>query len=363
MEIKGIDISRAQTDIDFDEIVKAGIKFVIIRAGIGTDEDTFFRKYLAECEKRNIDYGFYWFFEATTEAEMKKECEACISVLKGKRPSYPVFVDMESQTQIDKMTTDQRTDMALYICQMLEKNGLPAGIYANPSWMENYYDKSRIMGKYDIWLANWTYDPKIESKYDYLQTMWQWGLTQIDGRDVDADICYIDYPNKTKMWYSVNNIPTDAETSVDAPETTQDAPESVSAIKVGDKVTVKKNARFSNGVIPCVFVYNTVFDVVQMSRNGEEALLSIGGSYTGWMYTKDLVLVESKAEEKPAQSRLSVGDTVKVTNGATTYDGRALAAFVYIQLYTVMEVSGDRIVIGQNGNVTAAVNEKDLIKI
>ena len=357
MNIKGIDISRAQTDIDFDEIVKSGAKFVIIRAGIRTDEDTYFRRNLAECEKRNIDFGFYWYFEATTETEMKKECEACIAVLKGKRPSYPVFVDMESQSQIDNMTTDQRTDMALYICQMLEKNGLPAGIYANPSWMENYYDKSRIMGKYDIWLANWTYDPKVESKYNYFQTMWQWGLTQIDGRDVDADICYIDYPNKTKMWYSVNNIPTDA------PETTQDAPESVPAIKVGDKVTVKKNARFSNGCIPCVFVYNTVFDVVQMSRNGEEALLSIGGSYTGWMYTKDLVVVESKAEEKPAQSRLSVGDTVKVINGATTYDGMALAAFVYIQLYTVMEVSGDRIVIGQNGNVTAAVNEKDLIKI
>ena len=288
---------------------------------------------------------------------MKKEGEACISVLQGKRPSYPVFVDMESQTQIDKMTTNQRTDMALYICQMLEKNGLPAGIYANPSWLENYYNKSELVGKYDIWLAHWTGSPEKQSSYKYGQTMWQWGLTQIDGRDVDADICYIDYPNKTKMWYRVNNIPTNA------PETTQDAPERVPAIKVGDKVTVKKNARFSNGVIPCVFVYNTVFDVVQMSRNGEEALLSIGGSYTGWMYTKDLVVVESKAEEKPAQSRLSVGDTVKVTNGATTYNGRALAPFVYVQLYEVMEVSGDRIVIGQNGNVTAAVNEKDLIKI
>ena len=363
MDIKGIDISRAQTDIDFDEIVKSGAKFVIIRAGIRTDEDTYFRRNLAECEKRNINYGFYWYFEATTEAEMKKECEACIAVLKGKRPSYPVFVDMESQSQIDNMTTDQRTDMALYICQMLEKNGLPAGIYANPSWMENYYDKSRIVGKYDIWLANWTYDPKVESKYNYFQTMWQWGLTQIDGRDVDADICYIDYPAKTNFWYRTNNISTDTETSTDVPETTQDASDSFPAIKVGDKVTVKKNALFSNGVIPCVFVYNTVFDVVQMSRNGEEALLSVGGSLTGWMYVKDLVLAESKAEEKPAQSRLSVGDTVKVTNGATTYDGRALAAFVYIQLYTVMEVSGDRIVIGQNGNVTAAVNENDLIKI
>ena len=363
MEIKGIDISRAQTDIDFDEIVKAGIKFVILRAGIGTDEDTYFRKYLAECEKHKIPFGCYWDIKATTNNDFRKEVNACITAMKGLKPSYPVFFDMEEQAQIEALSTEKRTEMAKYFCQMLEKNGLPAGIYANPSWLENYYNKSELVGKYDIWLAHWTGSPEKQSSYKYGQTMWQWGLTQIDGRDVDADICYIDYPNKTKMWYRVNNIPTDAETSVDAPETTQDAPESVPAIKVGDKVTVKKNAKFSNGVIPCAFVYNTVFDVAQMSRNGEEALLSIGGTYTGWMYTKDLVVVESKAEEKPAQSRLSVGDTVKVNNGATTYDGRALAAFVYIQLYTVMEVSGDRIVIGQNGNVTAAVNEKDLIKI
>ena len=40
LKIKGIDISRAQTDIDFAEIKKAGVKFVILRAGIGSDEDT-----------------------------------------------------------------------------------------------------------------------------------------------------------------------------------------------------------------------------------------------------------------------------------------------------------------------------------
>ena len=41
MRTKGIDISRAQEQFDFTAAVSAGVKFVIIRAGIRTDEDTF----------------------------------------------------------------------------------------------------------------------------------------------------------------------------------------------------------------------------------------------------------------------------------------------------------------------------------
>lgn len=52
MRIKGFDISRAQENIDFDKIEKSGAKFVIIRAGIRTDEDTYFRRYLNECTNR-----------------------------------------------------------------------------------------------------------------------------------------------------------------------------------------------------------------------------------------------------------------------------------------------------------------------
>ena len=44
MRTKGIDISRAQENFDFTAAISAGIKFVIIRAGIGRDEDTYFRR-------------------------------------------------------------------------------------------------------------------------------------------------------------------------------------------------------------------------------------------------------------------------------------------------------------------------------
>ena len=59
---------------------------------------------------------------------------------------------------------------------------------------------------------------------------------------------------------------------------------------------------------------------------------------------------------------LRVGDKVKVRQGAMTYTGDSLAAFVYQNTYDLQELSGTRAVIGIGGQVTAAVNIKDLVR-
>ena len=64
------------------------------------------------------------------------------------------------------------------------------------------------------------------------------------------------------------------------------------------------------------------------------------------------------APATPVKACFRVGDTVRVTN-AVTYDGKPFKT--WFSKYTVMEVSGDRIVIGVNGVVTAAVNSKNIM--
>ena len=66
-------------------------------------------------------------------------------------------------------------------------------------------------------------------------------------------------------------------------------------------------------------------------------------------------------EPKPAPApTLKVGSKVKVKAGAKDYNGTQLASFVYTRTYDVIQISGDRVVIGQGGQVTAAVRAKDL---
>lgn len=268
---------------------------------------------------------------------------------------------MEEQRQIDNLTSKERTDMALEFCDRLNKAGLPSGVYANPAWLESYYQKERILGKRDIWLAHWTESPDYASRYDYGQKMWQWGIDSIGGNDVDGDICFVDYPAITAKWYKEN--------CGDMPEK-PDKPEN--RFKKGDSVRVKRGARFTNGVEPYSYVYDTIYTVQQVSASGKETLIGIGSVPTGWLYTENLYKAEStesteSTENNGTTQKFAVGDKVKVNYGAKTYNGGSLALFVYTNVYEVMQAgSGDRedyIVIGQGGQVTAAVRAEDLTKI
>ncbi len=106
----------------------------------------------------------------------------------------------------------------------------------------------------------------------------------------------------------------------------------------------------------------SVDEIAREVLNGEwgngterkERLISAGYDYAD---------VQRKVNElvrfKPSSS-LSVGDTVKVIN-AVTYKGSKFKC--WYETYTVMELSGDRAVIGVNGVVTAAVNTKNICKV
>ena len=356
--IKGVDMSYCQEGIEYVALKDAGVKFTIIRAGIGTRTDSLLDNHVSGCTAHGIAYGFYWYSVADSVQAAKAEAVACLkAIAKYDRPKYPVFFDMEEQSQIDKLDSRTRTDMALAFCEEIERGGYPAGVYANPSWLECYYEKDRIVGKYDIWLAHWTNDPKYPSKYNYGQTIWQWGIDNI-GMDIDGDICFINYPAKTDFWYKSHGITDkhDEPSKPTQPETTQpttdlrcgdevalknaplygsstsknkantisgtywvhsdgiingririttpkgctdctgwvdvvDCNVPTKKIAIGDKVTVKSGAKFSNGVVPAAFVYKTTFDIQNISRDGKEALIGIDGKATGWMFIKDLVIV------------------------------------------------------------------------
>ena len=63
----------------------------------------------------------------------------------------------------------------------------------------------------------------------------------------------------------------------------------------------------------------------------------------------------------PAPKTIKVGSKVKVKPGAKTYDGKGLANFVYNNVYDVIQINGNRVVIGKGKAVTAAIKAQDLI--
>jgi len=70
----------------------------------------------------------------------------------------------------------------------------------------------------------------------------------------------------------------------------------------------------------------------------------------------------SAVSSSPASKKtLKVGSKVKVKKGAKTFEGGNLASFVYNQIYNVIQMNGNRIVIGKGKVVTAAIHKNNLI--
>lgn len=355
-EIKGVDISYVQEGIDYKKLADIGVKFAIIRLGFGSKEDVTAAGHIKGCIDNGIDYGFYWYSYAVNREMADEETKICIEVLnKYKKPSYPVFWDMEEQRQIDALNNKQRTDFAINFCEAVKKAGYPTGIYVNPAWLENYYDKERLIAKYDIWLAHWTGDPNNKSRYDYGQKMWQWGLDRIGGMDVDGNLCFVDYPKMTSEFYGDAG---DMEEAEEKPE---------KMFEPGEEVLLKKAPLFvsSTEKKKANTLSGTYYIHSPMVINNRIRITTPKGNdvVTGWVYTADCL----KPVKKP-KPEIESGDIVRVSSEAKYWDnGFEIPSWVYDQMYFVSEVNNGRAVIGEYKNdifyVTGAIQDKYLIPV
>lgn len=92
--------------------------------------------------------------------------------------------------------------------------------------------------------------------------------------------------------------------------------------------------------------------------NGDERKKKLTAA--GYNYTEVQNKVNQLMQPKKTIKKNSI---VKVKSGAKSYDGKSLAGFVYSSNFYVMELVGNRAVIGIDGNVTAAVKTSDLILV
>lgn len=71
----------------------------------------------------------------------------------------------------------------------------------------------------------------------------------------------------------------------------------------------------------------------------------------------------SSSSNSSSNSTIKKGDKVRVKNGAKDYNGTQLMSSVYSRTYDVIQVDGNRVVIGIGNAVTAAVNKSNLYKV
>lgn len=207
---KGIDISSHQGMIDFAQVKASGYDFVIIKAGQGLRPmRTFQKRYLPAVQAARLDWGAYWWTDATTVEGAKAEARAFLKEMQGLKPTFPLWLDQEYGSPHENCTRQQRTDMVKAFLDMLQNAGYYAGLYCSYDWLLNWLYEEQLTA-YDKWIAQYA----DKCSYKGAHGMWQntvLGTYGKLGRDYftagsvpgvdancDVNICYKDYPQIIK---------------------------------------------------------------------------------------------------------------------------------------------------------------------
>lgn len=245
--IKGIDISYAQTNVNFAKIKATGVKFVIIRAGYGkytNQKDTRFEEHYAGAKAAGLAVGCYWYSYASNADDAKLEAKACLDVIKGKQFDYPVYFDIEEgkQATLGKAAISGITKA---FCEMVESAGYYVGIYSYASFLKNFVSEE-LLKRYDVWVAHTGVN---SPSYNLPYGIWQYSHTgRIDGYNgnLDCNFSYKDYPTIIKS-NGLNGYTASAPTESVQPEpVTESKPvEPVPEPASANTYTVKKGDTLS----------------------------------------------------------------------------------------------------------------------
>ena len=152
--IAGIDVSKHNGEIDFDQVSDDNYQFVFIKASEGkTYQDDAFERNYAGARNAGLKVGAYHFFRKNRSG--KEQADNFLNVIKGKPMDLPLVIDLEDDwgngVNIDRKLALERV---LDMINILNDKGYPVMIYTNLDGYGKYYKD--MLGDHDLWLCSFT---------------------------------------------------------------------------------------------------------------------------------------------------------------------------------------------------------------
>ncbi len=178
-ETRGVDVSKYQGDIDWNQVKAAGYEFAIIRVGYrgygsgALVEDSHFRQNIQGATAAGLQVGLYFYSQAINEEEAVEEASMVLRLCSGYRLDYPIYFDTEKVAgdtgRADSLSRAERTACAVAFCETIRNAGYTAGVYSYASWFYNQLNMSNF-GNYQIWIAQYRDVLDFSGRYN----MWQY---------------------------------------------------------------------------------------------------------------------------------------------------------------------------------------------
>lgn len=152
--VAGIDVSKHNGEIDFEQVREDDYQFVFIKASEGkTYKDEAFDRNYQQARKAGLMVGAYHFFRKNRTGE--EQADNMLEVIKGKTFDLPLVIDLEDDwgngaTVDRKMALNRVMDMI----QRLKDKGYSVMIYTNFDGYNKYYKD--MLGDNDLWLCSFT---------------------------------------------------------------------------------------------------------------------------------------------------------------------------------------------------------------
>lgn len=225
-------------------------------------------------------------------------------------------------------------EMCAMFCKIVEGAGYYVGVYASESWFKNQLNGPELK-PYDEWVAQWPtsggQQTALETNPDRRSDVHLWQFTSA-GRfsghngNLDTNYCYIDLP---KIIGNMNE---------DIP---QSKPSRLSNTDMAKKIMNEPNF---GGYGTGEFRFEKLRNEGYNPQDVQNEINKLSG------VTSKPILTISK------------GNKVRM-NGSKDYNGNSLSSWVKGSIFDVIQVDGERIVIGKGNIVTAAVKKNDLTLI
>ena len=189
---RGIDVSRYQGEIDWQQVRDAGFTFAIIRVG-GRGYGAEGRLFADEFAKRNyegakaagIQVGAYFFSQAVSEAEAREEAHYALELIAGWELDLPLVYDWEyisDDVRTGGLEEEHKIRFTQAFCQVVEEAGVQPMVYVMPWASQEYMAAVR---DYPVWLVLYSDQMTFEYHFDY----WQYSCTgTVPGISGDVDI-------------------------------------------------------------------------------------------------------------------------------------------------------------------------------
>ena len=277
----GIDVSKWQGKINWNQVKESGVDFAFIRIGYRGENGIVYKDdnadyNIQQAQKAGVLVGVYFFSTAVSEEEAKEEAEWTKQAIAGYSISYPVVYDCEGfsreGSRMNGLTVEERTNHAMVFLKNISDAGYDAMFYSSLSDAENsnVWDIAQIERDYKIWIAEYadvTYPEREKPEYDGKCHAWQYtNKGTVNGIEdkVDLVVCYFTKekaePKNTDVKIAEAAVPLTAEEKI--------------YTSVNEKVTAKSMTNLR-------WAASTNSDIVVCLMNGE-VVTRLGVGSNGW---------------------------------------------------------------------------------